>query len=168
MMITVTYRRTLPTNSSNPSHSSHPVNHLKTTPCTIGCSLASVSCVMLPVSQDVGVRAPPDQRPELHDGNEATQVVYLSSLVLPIHHPRQVEQFGTLKSNRNSLRKRRTCQPQMKQEQSLDKKNWFTSNQTQSANRIGHSQINTLTWQVEQIHLKSIQVQSVNKYNYPT
>ena len=144
MMTTDTSRGTLPTNSSNPSHSSCPVDHLKTTPCTTGCPLASASCVTLPVSQDVGVRAPPDQRPELHDGNEATQVVYLSPLVLPIHHPRQVEQFGTLKSNRNSFKKRRTCQPQIKQEQSLDK-NRCTSNQTQSANRTGHSQINTVT-----------------------
>ena len=38
----------------------------------------------------------PNQRTELHDGDEAAEVLHLLSLILTVHHTGQVEQLGPL------------------------------------------------------------------------
>lgn len=38
----------------------------------------------------------PHQGAELHDGDEAAEVLHLLELILAVHHPRQVEQLGAL------------------------------------------------------------------------
>lgn len=49
-----------------------------------------------PVSQDIRVGGLPHQRTKLHDGDEAAEVLHFLSLILPVHHPRQIEELGTL------------------------------------------------------------------------
>ena len=45
------------------------------------------------VSQEIGVRCAPGERPELHDRDEASQVVHLPLQVLAVPQPAQVEQL---------------------------------------------------------------------------
>lgn len=49
------------------------------------------------------MRLLPHQRAELHDGDEATQVLDLLGLVLSVHHTGQVEEFGTLWEQRGNV-----------------------------------------------------------------
>lgn len=46
----------------------------------------------------------PHQRMKLHDGDEAAKILHFLSLILTIHHSRQVEQLGPLMSSSTALK----------------------------------------------------------------
>lgn len=67
-------------------------------PVTLGAPVDEVRVreVLHAVGQEVGVASTPLEGGELHDGDEAAEVVHLSSRVLPVDQPREVEQLGSL------------------------------------------------------------------------